>query len=683
MWIRSVIAIVLSLYYAAVLADDPEAGMLLLGDGQPALLLETSIEIEVNGPLANIRLTQEFFNPGNEYASARYIFPLPENAAVNAMRMQVGDRWIIGDIAEKQVAQKTYETAKANGQQAALTERLSSNVFQTRVAQVSAGDQIRIELNYREILEPDGDYFSLRIPTTMTPRYWSAQTVPDSAKPVADSVAINTLQADTYAVPLFAAHYQSTESLPLEQLNILSLDMQLNPGLPIMQVSSSSHELAVQQDNTSNTERYRVHLLDQYEMMDRDLLISWQVVPAAEPRTVIMRQQLADANGMLHDYGLFMLQPPSPDYYQASKMANGLSREVVFIIDRSGSMGGESIRQAKASLAYALHSLNQADRFNIIDFSNTANQFASRSQLASQHHINGALQYINDLSAGGGTNMWEALDAAFAMPALNGYLRQVIFMTDGAVGDEQALLNMVEQKIADARLFTVAIGAAPNNFFMRKAAQIGRGNMHHVAAETELQAHMDILLAQLINPALTDIKFEFLDNGSVVTLDRQYLPDLYLGEPVIFTARFDQWPDMLQLTGFDGAPWHYQLGLTDVIQQSDGVAALWGKHRTDELYDNLMLGGSETLLKPQIIEIALNHQLLTPFTSFVAVEQAVVNPDNSGADEQLLANHLPKTGPMQLPATGLGLNALYALLLLVFTVWCWGLPVRWTEKESG
>lgn len=634
--------------------EDPGLGVLMLGDASdwiPAVLLETHVQAEVNGPVASITLTQDFFNSHADFAEASYLFPMPEQAAVYAMQIVIDGRVITGSIQEKAEAERIYNEARAAGQQAAITQQLGANVFRTKVAHIGSGQSIQVTLQYRQILEPENGRFSLRLPTTLTPRYQGWQ--------VPNGVLTADAGQQDWEAEEWSADVVSAAQIPLDNANLFSLDVSLNPGLELAEVTSQSHDISVQ--HTGDV--YQIGLTSQYDLMDRDAVIEWEPLVVDQPQLVALRENLV-ATG--EEFGLLMLIPPRQP---ANAQSGGLQREVIFVLDRSGSMGGELMRQASASVAFAVQQMNASDRFNIVDFSDGAVRWSAQTRFASPENVQQAVAYVEQLQAGGGTNIADALHSALTLPENPGWLRQVVFITDGAVADEASVLRMISSDLGDARLFTVGIGYAPNSFFMRKSAELGRGTQHMIADLGEVKPQMQALLTQLKYPVMRDIQMD-MPGGIQAEHYPASLPDLYFGQPLVIAARFDQWPEWVQVNGFDGQPWSQRIGLQTIPADSEGIAGLWARAKIADLMDWRYQGGDESQIKPQVVELALNHQLLSQYTSFVAVEQKPVNPDPDSALQDSVANMAPRGMSLPVGSNGLGIWYLLSgigLLLFLFS----------------
>lgn len=577
-----------------VTPDAMQTGGLLVKSGEdylPAPLLNTDVSIQVNGLVARVSVLQEFENDGPDWVEGMYVFPLPDAAAVDQMRMYVGSRFIEGEIREKEQARKEYEAAKASGKKTSLVEQQRANLFTTAVANIAPGEKVIIEIEYLEDLHYDSGTFSLRYPMTLTPRYAAGH------EPAVDALPL--------APPL----------LPAPRGQRISLRANVNAGMPLEIIASRYHPVNVAEANGA----YLVSLAGGQAPMDRDFELLWRPVPAAIPRAIAFTENI---DGQPHY--LLMVVPPE------SELVSGDTRlrEMIFIIDTSGSMHGVSIEQAKQALQSALANLQPADKFNVIEFNSYTRPLFPASATADAANISLAINFVSQLHADGGTEMYPALDLALRTPALGGYLRQVIFITDGAVDNEEGLFTLIDAKLQGARLFTVGIGSAPNSWFMRKAAEAGRGTFTTISALHEVGEKMDRLFRKLESPQVTDIDVQW-PSGVLVDSYPGVVPDLYLGEPITVKARASgavRPGDVVRITGNStGGAWSSELPLAGNVQ-SVGVGALWARARIAELFDQQRRGADAEQTRTAVVATALAHHLVSKYTSLVAVDKTPVRP---------------------------------------------------------
>ena len=397
-------------------------------------------------------------------------------------------------------------------------------------------------------------------------------------------------------------------------------------GLPLAAVLSPYHDIAMER----RAGVYDIRLVGGTSEMDRDFVLTWRPVTGSVPTAALFTEQVDGEY-----FGLLMVIPPAED-----RAGPAPSREIVIVIDTSGSMGGVSIEQARASVSRALQRLSPTDRFNIIEFNSVSNALYSSSVMASPSNVSNAMNFVQQLKANGGTEMHPALSLALRGRPPATHLRQVVFVTDGSVGNEDELFTMIEQNLGDARLFTVGIGSAPNSWFMRKAAEAGRGSYTFISALHEVGEKMDSLFRKLANPQVTSIEVQW-PSSVVVDSYPATVPDLYFGEPVTVRARASggyRAGDMVRVSGnsVTGA-WSKALAF-DMSRQSAGIAALWARARIAELMDSERRGGGSGEVRDAIVETALTHHLVSKYTSLVAVDKTPARPAGDPLASEQVAN---------------------------------------------
>jgi len=455
-------------------------------------------------------------------------------------------------------------------------------------------------------------------------------------------------------------------------LNPLEITVQLDMGMPLARVEAPYHELVL----ARRAGVYAIRLSSGVTEMNRDFVLNWEPVTGSAPSAALFTEQVGD------DYfGLLMVLPPA-----AGHAVEVLSREIIFVVDTSGSMGGVAIEQARQSVARALQQLRPQDRFNIIEF-NASHRALYRSPMpATAHHLQQAQEFVRYLQASGGTEMLSALRAALAPGQAEdafrdqAAVRQVIFITDGAVGNEAALFAEISATLGNSRLFTVGIGSAPNSWFMREAAKFGRGTHVHIGKVEEVEQKMVALFEQLARPLATDLHIAW--PGPVEAWPER-TPDLYAGQPLLVAVNFGNAPPQGEVTvsaQLDGKSWARTLVAGNgadplAIAQHKGVASLWGRQKIAALLDQIPRGREEAAMRAEVLPVALQHHLLSPYTSFVAVEEIVSRPAQEALGRAALANTRPQgqapqpyayprtatTGPARL---WIGLLLLFLALLL-------------------
>ena len=585
---------------------------------QAATTLNTDVDITVNGLVARVKVRQQFQNTGSEWAEGVYVFPLPERAAVDHMRLQVGERIIEGEIQEKQKARKAYEKAKAEGKKTTLVEQQRANLFTTAVANIAPGEAVIVEIEYLEETRYDDGTFSLRFPMTLTPRYMPGE-------PLADRKG-SGWSADTTQVP--DASLISPPMVTRSNHHKVSLDVFVNAGVPLDIIASRYHPVSV----TEQSGRYAVSLTDANTQLDHDFELVWRPVAHAQPRALSFSEVIAG-----EAYYLLMVMPPN----EARVAPLRMPRETIFIIDTSGSMHGTSINQAKAALGRALQRLLPGDRFNVIEFNSVTRALFDDSVDASTANLKHAQTFVARLQANGGTEMKPALKLALDRPPTETHLKQVVFITDGSVGNEDALFKVIEDQLGASRLFTVGIGSAPNSWFMRKSAELGRGTFTVISAMHEVGEKMDRLFKKLESPQVTNIQ---IDWPAGVDAYPSRVPDLYLGEPVSVRVRADSvFPagEAIRISGdMPAERWSAEIPVTD-DHSAFGVGALWARARIAELLDAARRGADPEETRKRIVETAIEHHIVSKHTSLVAVDKTPVRPTGTPLSKDQVPNLMP------------------------------------------
>jgi Ca-activated chloride channel family protein len=414
-------------------------------------------------------------------------------------------------------------------------------------------------------------------------------------------------------------------------VNPVDIAVFIDAGVPVAGARSSYHEAAFAKAGDG---RLVVQLVKAQEEADRDFELAWSLAPAAPPRAALFTQSQGGT-----DYALLMVVPPQPTAEERSAYT-ALPREIVLVIDTSGSMQGASMEQARAALLLALDTLTPHDRFNVVEFNSRTRALHPAAVPATAGALEAAATWVKRLRADGGTEMAGAL--AFALDGRDtpGFLRQVIFITDGAVGNEDALFGLIRERLGASRLFTVGIGAAPNGHFMTRAARFGRGTFTYVGNVEEVQAKMARLFAKIESPVLRDVSIRHVDGTPVETYPDQ-VPDLYLGEPVLVAAAAPAPLGTVVVTGMRGnQPWSVAL-TPDADRSAAGVGALWARARIAAHMDELARGAPVEAVRPKVVKVALEHHLVSAYTSLVAVDVTPTGPAG-GTKSALVKTSLPQ-----------------------------------------
>ncbi len=603
------------------------------GKAEPALHLGQNVKITVSGIAARVQVSQEFQNTSSEWIDGVYVFPLPEESAVDRLRMLIGEREIVGEIKERDEARAIFEKAKQEGRKTSLLAQNRPNIFTTRVANIGPGERVTIVIEYQQLAQVSDTLFSLRFPMAITPRYipgnaiggFSGNVEKKNISFTGEGWAKNSDRVpDASEITPPVAPPVSPES---NQGSITQFTVDLMSGFPLARLESLYHQMDIKEMGEGH---YSLAFTGKV-LADRDFVLEWQPEKVEQASAALLAEEQGD-----NRYLLLMLMPPQ----ERSEVY--VPREAIYILDVSGSMAGHSIVQAKKALKRALQRLQPADRFNLISFSDNASALYGQSKSATEENIAEAINHLNALQADGGTEMRAALDLALDGSSQRERIRQVIFLTDGAVGNEEELLTLIYNKLGSSRLFTVGIGSAPNSYFMTRAATAGRGTFTYIGDVSEVQTRMDKLLDKLENPALTNITLKATD-GSELELESfpSPVPDLYIGEPLMVAVRSSKDATSFTVAGEQlGKGWEYTID-TSKYALRPGVAALWARKKIKSEMDSLHFGGDREKVKTVVLATALQHQLVSKYTSLVAVDKMVSRPHGASSRKEVVKTVAP------------------------------------------
>ena len=592
-------------------ADTATPGSLQVLDpnGKPKAdcpLKHTDVQADVSGFLARVTVTQEFENNFKEKIEAVYTFPLPANAAVDDMTMVVGDRTVRGKILRREEAEAVYEAAKNNGQRASLLNQERPNIFTQSVANILPGEKIKITISYVETLKYEDGAYEFVFPMVVGPRY-----VPGNAT----GAQGNGFAPDTDQVPDGSKITPRPAPRGMRAGHDISLDLTLDAGVPIDGLVSKTHEVDVERPDDR---RARVRLKDRETIPNKDFILRYDVAG----------KKIADAL-LTHSTGhsgffTLILQPP-----ERVTAEDVTPKELVFVLDTSGSMSGFPIEKAKETMKLALDSLYPSDTFNLITFAGDTNILFPEPVPATKENLEKAQKFLETREGGGGTEMMKAIRASLEPSDKQDHVRIVCFMTDGYVGNDMEIIGEV-QKHPNARVFSFGIGSSVNRYLLDNMAKYGRGEVEYVGMNDDGSAAARRFHERIRNPLLTDISIDW--NGMQV--DDVYpktVPDLFGAKPVILTGRYaGNGKGVIRLKGkMSGREFVREIPVDfSSLAQHDVLATLWARTRVDDLMSNDLQGAQQGTmseeLKQQIIQLGLNYRLMTQFTSFVAVEEMIV-----------------------------------------------------------
>src|SRR5712692_1016398 len=574
-------------------------------------LKQTNVKAEISGFLSRVVVTQEFENPFKEKIEAVYTFPLPQNAAVDDMTMVVGERTVRGKILRREEAQAVYEAAKSNGQTASLLDQERPNIFTQSVANILPGEQIKITISYVETLKYEDGSYEFVFPMVVGPRY-----VPGSATGAQGNSNGNGFAPDTDRVP--DASRITPQPVP-EGMRVghdISLDVTLDAGVPIDALNSKTHDVTVERPDDR---RAMVRLKDQATIPNKDFVLRYDV--AGKKIEDALLTHSSDKGGFF----TLILQPP--DRVTA---ADVMPKELVFVLDTSGSMSGFPIEKAKETMKLALDNLYPYDTFNLITFSGDEHILFPEPVPATKDNLAKAQAFLESRTGSGGTEMMKAIKASMDPSDASDHVRIVCFMTDGYVGNDMEIIGEV-QKHPNARVFAFGIGGSVNRFLLDGMAKYGRGEVEYVALNDDGSAAARRFHERVRNPLLTDISVDW--NGlPVADVYPKQIPDLFGAKPVILSGRYTgAGKGVIRLKGkMSGVDFVREIPVdfSKAESQNDVLSTLWARTRVDDFmsqdFKGAQQGNMKEDVKQAVTQLGLDYRLMTQFTSFVAVEEMIV-----------------------------------------------------------
>ena len=597
--------------------DAPLRGGMLLPHDEtlpPVPLEHTAISVEVAGPLAETVVAQRFRNAHSAPIDALYIFPLPLEAAVSALELHIGTRVIRGEVQARAEAQATYEQAAARGASAALVAQERPNLFSIELANLQPGEVVEARLRFFSQVPFDDGWFTLAIPTVVLPRY-----LPAGAPATPKDGVVPLLPAGT------AGH-------------TLSLQINLNLG-QLAEMTCAGLDMAIHEERGQTVATLR----DPAAVPDRDVVLRYRPAGTGYATAAFAYREAGQPGA-----ALLMLTPRA-----IPELDEVLPRELLFVFDRSGSMGGESIAQARNALRACLRALNPGDSFNIFPFDNHVERLAATPLAFAQQSVDAADTFIASIEARGGTEIVSALSAALDQPRDPRRLRVIVFLTDGAVGNEEAVLQALAGKLNEARVFAFGVGSAVNRFLLDRLAAVGRGSAEYIMPGEPIEPAVQRFQRRAALPLVRDLAVAW-GGASVTDVLPEPLPDLYAGQPLVLLARYTGLKDQEVTVTISGrtarGSFSERLVVTLPVATPDryGVWAalpkLWARTRLAMLEDAARFerGRANTDHTEEAKALALAYGLLSAHTSFVAVEEPLPGAEDRRAKGRVLVPvHLP------------------------------------------
>lgn len=584
------------------------------GPSRPFVLEHTDVIAEVTGFVSAVTVTQRFKNPFEKPVEAVYVFPLPENAAVDEMTLTAGTRVIRATIQKREEARRQYEEAKSQGKRAALLDQERPNIFTQSVANLLPGESVQVSLRYVAPLRFDDGAYTFNFPMVVGPRY-----VPGA--PLAGASQGTGTLPDTDRVD-----DASRISPPLERTGRdISVEVRLETGAVIEELWSVSHALQAERSSSSRA----VVTLDEADRVpNKDFILRWKV-SGSETRAAVVSTGGAEGTFAL------MLNPeaqPSNDEV--------LPKEMVFVIDTSCSMNGQPLDAAKQAMALAMKQMNPRDTFMLIDFADTASSFHDSPLPNTPENVKKALQYLDALPSGGGTNQLAGIRRALDRPVDGDRLRVVLLMTDGFIGNEVEIFQETQRLLGNGRVFGFGIGGSVNHFLLARLSEEGRGFYQYVRTDEDPTEAVSRFVRRIAKPLMTDVTIDWGGLQVVDVLPRK-VPDLFDAQPVVLLGRYrNGGPATVTLRGHVGAKnvelaTRVNLGVASAA--SSGLNSMWARARIEEV-DRLQKFGEFPEAAKEITTLGLEHHLVTAYTSFVAVDNT---PVTNGTTNQVVVPNEP------------------------------------------
>ena len=606
--------------------DDVESGQLLMRSGNKlssAILLSTDIKIAVAGSTSRTIVSQRFINTSETWAEGVYVFPIGENAAVDTLKLRIGERFIEGIIKEKFEAKVIYEEAKAEGKKASLIEQQKPNLFTNNIANIGPGEVVVVQIEFQsKLISKDGTW-ELRVPLVSAPRY-DISVIEEKIEFGSSGFSNKSINAD----------YNENIDVKIldekELFNPVEIFIDLNTGFDLNSVKSAFHKVNI--DKLSNG-HHKISLPGPISS-DRDFVLRW-TAKDKDTQTSLFKETRGN-----QEHLLLTLNPPLTNKNKYSP-----NREIIFIQDISGSMGGEPLRQSKIGLEMAIKRLKPSDKFNIVLFNDRYSSYAENPVLATAKERDKAIRYVRRLNSYGGTEMYPALKYALKnFKSEKSVLKQLIFLTDGAVTQESKLFSLINRELKTARLFTIGIGSAPNSFFMSRAAELGRGSHIYIGDMDEISNRMTDLFGKIENPVITDLEL-ILPKGFVAEVYPNPLPDLYAGDPLSIAIRGKNASGIAKVIGKIGnQKWVARVTLDQGSDQI-GIAKLWAREKISNLERNRISlspnASQKADIDSELLQTALNYGLVSRLTSMVAVDITPSRPQGINFDPSKLKIAIP------------------------------------------
>jgi Ca-activated chloride channel homolog len=564
-------------------------------------LRSTEVQADISGVIAEVTVRQRYTNDGGSPIHASYIFPASTRASVHGMVMTIGERIITAQIKEKAAARQTFEAAKREGKSASLLEQQRPNVFSMEVANILPGDVVDIELHYTELLVPTDGTYEFVYPTVVGPRY---SNMPEAGAPRSEQWVQNP--------------YLKQGEDPKTEFNIT---VNLSTGMPLQEVSCKTHDTDIEYRSESAARLFLVRPEDFGG--DRDFILHYRLADKQIASGLLLHE------GESENFFLLMVQPP-----ERVRLTDIPDREYIFVVDVSGSMNGFPLNTAKDLLRDLIGGLRATDTFNVVLFAGGSTLMSPHSLPATPANIDQAIRVIDDQRGGGGTELLKAMNRALALPKDEHRSRSVLIVTDGYIHAEREVFEAIQENLNRTNVFAFGIGSSVNRFLIEGMAKSGQGEPFVVTGPGDAASKATKFREYVSAPVLTDIQVQ-MNEFETFDIEPPAIPDVFAQRPVIL---FGKWrgdrTGTITLSGMSGKGEYrktFSVADTDPSPVNEPLRYLWARTRIARLSDfNPQKGDPEN--RAEILTLGLTYNLLTAYTSFVAVDEVVRNPEGKGED---------------------------------------------------
>ncbi len=587
----------------------------------PLPLKHTDVKGQISGYIATVDVTQKFHNPYDEKIEAVYVFPLPQNAAVNEFIMIIGKRKIRGIIRERKEAEEIYRQARSQGYVASLLTQERPNIFTQKVANIEPGKNIDVNIKYFNTLAYVDGWYEFVFPMVVGPRF-NPPCYTDGVGAVARgksgiSTPPDEIQYWVSKVLKSDNTGRSGQTTEVQYLkpgersgHDIAVTVDVDAGVSIEEVACTSHVIT---KTFTTPENLTVKLSSLDSIPNKDFVLRYKVAGKDVKSALVTHR---DKRGGF--FSLMLYPPENLSYLKRAPM------EMIFVLDCSGSMRGKPIAKAKEAVKRGLKKLEKGDTFQVIRFSNNASQFGPNPVPATPANIRKAIRYVDNLQGSGGTMMIEGIKAALDFPHDPGRFRLVSFMTDGYIGNEVEILAAVHQRLGASRIFSFGVGSSVNRYLLDRMAKLGKGAVAYIGLDESAGQVVDLFYERISHPALTDVNIDW-GNMEVTDVYPNSIRDLFVGHPVILTGRFKgRRKTNIHVSGKIGDLTQeiaIPVNLDDFASTHPGIACVWARKRI-EILANQATYDNNSELPGQIKQVALEYGLMSAYTAFIAVDSS-------------------------------------------------------------